>query len=230
VARIFLVLAIVAISLLLVNLGIGLTRGDFGKTSAALDAAKQAYEALETSPDVTLDKIAAARRRVNETGQEMVRQREPFWIHIWVGIIAVLVNLLVHSISVTYFIGTSRWCGEVVDAYELDPGLAAQSRLLKRRSFPWAFLGILVTLGIASLGAAADPYSSTASPSTWVSAHWMLAMGGTILIAIAFLAQVTAVHANYQVINTILAHVQARRESMRASEAATSVVTGEKAE
>ncbi len=218
-SRIFLVLAIVAVTLLLANLTVGLTQGDFGKTSAALDSAKQAYESLEVSPEVTLDQIAAARDQVNATGARMVEQREPFWIHIWLGIIAVLVNLLVHSISVTYFIGTSRWCSEVVDAYELDPDLAEQSRRLKRRSFPWALLGILLTLGIASLGAAADPYNSTtASPSTWVTLHWTVAMGGTVLIAIAFMSQVMAVSANYQVINTILAHVEQRRASMRATD------------
>ena len=227
-ARIFLVLAIVALTLLLANLGIGLAKGDFGKTSAALDAAKREYEALETSPDVTLDQFAAARERVFVAGTRMVKQREPFWIHIWIGIIAVLVNLLVHSISITYFIGTSRWCSEVVDAYELDPDLADQSRRLKRRSFPWAFLGIVVTLAIASLGAAADPYSSTTAPSDWVTYHWGLAMGGTMVIGLAFLSQVMAVGANYQVINTILARVEARRASLRGDDAALPTVDEEK--
>lgn len=232
VARIFLVLAILAVILLLANLTVGLAKGDFGKTSASLDAAKQAYESLEASPDVTLDQIAAARQRVSDAGRQMVDQREPFWIHVWLGIIAVLVNLLVNSISITYFIGTSRWCTEVVDAYELDPDLADQSRRLKRRSFPWAFLGILLTLGIASLGAAADPYASTASPSTWVSAHWMLAIGGTVVIAVAFLSQVMAVSANYQVINTILVHVEERRAGLRAagSQAAGPQAASSKAE
>jgi len=228
VARIFLVLAIVAVSLLLANLAVGLTKGDFGKTSEAFDTAKQAYKVAEMAPDATSDHVAAARQRVTETGKLMVRQREPFWLHIWLGIVAVLVNLLVNSISITYFIGTSRWCSEVVDAYELDPALAVESRRLKRRSFPWAFCGILVTLGIASLGAAADPYSSTSSPSVWVTAHWVMAMGGTIVIAISFLSQVLAVSANYQVINRILVRVEERRAGLRADAQARSNAATEK--
>lgn len=229
-ARIFLALAIVAMTLLLANLTIGLAKGDFGKTSAAFEAAKQAYETLETSPTATLEDVAAAREVVGNTGKQMVEQRQPFWIHIWLGIIAALVSLLVNSVSITYFIGTSRWCSEVVDAYDLEPDLAEQSRRLKRRSFPWAFLGILVTLGIASLGAAADPYASTPSPSTWVSAHWLLAMGGTLAIGIAFAKQVMAVSANYRVIDSILQRVEERRAGFRSEDKPGRAVVAEKAD
>lgn len=229
-ARIFLVLAILAVTLLLANLTIGLTKGDFGKTSGAFDAARQAHKLLEAAPDATLERVAEARKLVSETGKQMVEQREPFWIHVWLGIIAALVSLLVNSVSITYFIGTSRWCSEVVDAYDLEPDLAEQSRRLKRRAFPWALLGILLTLGIASLGAAADPYSSTASPSAWVTAHWMLAMGGTMAIAAAFAMQVMAVSTNYRIIDTILRRVEERRADLQAENASCQAVAGEKSD
>lgn len=225
-ARIFLVLSIVAITLLLANLTIGLAKGDFGRTSSAFEAAKQSYESLELSPTATSQQVAAARQLVTDTGRRMVEQREPFWIHVWLGIIAALVSLLVNSISITYFIGTSRWCSEVVDAYDLEPELADQGRRLKRRSFPWALLGILITLAIASLGAAADPYSSSSSPSTWVSAHWMAAMAGTIAIGVAFVMQVMAVSANYRVIESILQRVEQRRAALRGEDAPSPPVTG----
>jgi hypothetical protein len=44
-------------------------------------------------------------------------------VHILLGVLAALVTVLVNSISVTYFIGTSRWCKEVADVYHLDPEL-----------------------------------------------------------------------------------------------------------
>jgi hypothetical protein len=228
VARIFLGLAIVAITLLLANLTVGLAIGDFGASSGAFDAAKAAYESLEISPDATLDQVAAAGQLDSDTGKRMVDQREPFWIHIWLGIIAVLVNLLVNSISITYFIGTSRWCSEVVDAYSLDRELADQSHRLKRRSFPWALLGMLVTLGIASLGAAGDPYSSISSPSTWVTAHWVLAMGGTMVIGVAFVSQAMVLSANFQIINTVLQCVEERRASLYANDESRPDVAEEK--
>jgi hypothetical protein len=230
VARIFSTLAIVSITLLLANLAIGLALGDFGASSAEFDAAKRAYEALEVASDATSDQVAAARRLLTDTGERMVEQRQPFWIHIWLGVIAVMVSLLVNSVSITYFIGTSRWCSEVVHAFKLEPELADQSRRLKRRSFPWALLGILVTLGIASLGAAGDPFSSTSSPSTWVNAHWMLAIGGTVLIGASFVSQATALSANYQVISTIMQGVEERRASQRANNESSPEVAEEKAD
>ena len=202
--------------LLAANLALGLVSGDFGQSSIQFQEAKREFEQLEQSPDVTSSGVQAARQRIDDAAQRMAKQRNGFWPHIWLGIIAVLLTLLVNSISVTYFIGTSRWCSEVVDAYALDPSLAEQSRALKRRAFPWSLAGILVVLAIAALGAAADPYASTANPAVWVAPHWIAALTGVVVIGIAFLVQVAAVGANYEVICKILERV----ESIRAERAA----------
>lgn len=44
------------------------------------------------------------------------------------GIATGLLALFVNSVSVTYFIGTSRWCKEVVDTYELETELAKKRK------------------------------------------------------------------------------------------------------
>ena len=223
-SRIFLALASLAVLLLAANLVLGLSTGDFGASSRAFQQAKRAYERVELSSDATREQIEAAREAVSVRGRAMAEQRNGFWVHIWLGIVAALISLLVNSISVTYFIGTSRWCAEVVDAYHLDIGLAEQSRRLKRRSFPWALTGILFTLGIAGLGAASDPYASTADPSTWVLFHWIAALVGTAVIALAFYRQSAAVRANYEVIEVILREVEAIRAARQAErEAAASI-------
>ena len=41
------------------------------------------------------------------------------------GTSAALAVVFVHSIAVTYFIGTSRWCKEVTETYQLDASSAA---------------------------------------------------------------------------------------------------------
>ena len=42
-------------------------------------------------------------------------------VHRLTGIAAALAVVLVESVIVTYFIGTSRWCKEVIETYSLDP-------------------------------------------------------------------------------------------------------------
>ncbi len=58
-------------------------------------------------------------------------------VHRLLGVAAALVVVLVNSIVVTYFIGTSRWCKEVVETYGLDAQFIRRSVALKRRTFPW---------------------------------------------------------------------------------------------
>src|SRR6186997_2531064 len=42
-------------------------------------------------------------------------------LHFLVAVTTAIVLMLVNAIVLTYFIGTSRWCREVTDAYSLPP-------------------------------------------------------------------------------------------------------------
>jgi hypothetical protein len=138
--------------------------------------------------------------------------RRRFQPHVWLGIASALVTVLVNCISVTYFIGTSRWCREVVDAYGLDESLALRSKRLKRRSFPFALLGMLTTVGIVALGAASDPGASLASPASWVMPHVLAALLGTSAIAAAFYFQVRSLSDNLDLINEIMGEAERVRK------------------
>src|SRR5690242_16402093 len=70
------------------------------------------------------------------------------FVHRMMGIGSALVVVLVNSIVMTYFIGTSRWCKEVSETYGLDPKYVRRSTELKRSTFPWAFLSMLVVVGV----------------------------------------------------------------------------------
>jgi hypothetical protein len=132
-------------------------------------------------------------------------------LHTLLGIGGALVTVLVNSISVTYFIGTSRWCREVVEAYRLPEELAQRSLQLKRKTFPWSLAGILTIIVMVGLGAACDPTINLSSGAMYVTSHMLAAIVGTALITWAFLVQVVNIGANYDVIEKILKLVQEAR-------------------
>ncbi len=128
--------------------------------------------------------------------------------HRLLGVAAALVIVLVDSIVVTYFIGTSRWCKEVVETYDLDRQLLRRSILLKRAAFPWAFLSMLAVIGVGALGAAADPSTLRVGTENWVTAHLIGAVLGWAFIALSFYMQGQKIAAHHAVIDEIVAEVR----------------------
>jgi hypothetical protein len=207
-ARIFFALALIAIAMLVTNLILGLMIGDFNGAAQRNVAAKRQLETLkpsQTSPEVVRQAEQDRRAALLELGAMKPRRD----IHFLLGVAASLVTVLVNSITVTYFIGTSRWCREVVDSYSLDPELAQRSIRLKRRTFPWSLGGILMMLTIAALGGASDPLGYFVGISAnFVTWHYVTAVLGTGFIAWALLVQVGNIGANYEIIEEILARVR----------------------
>jgi hypothetical protein len=139
-------------------------------------------------------------------GLEPVRKRAR--VHFLLGLATALTTVLVNSISVTYLIGTCRWCKEVVDAYGLSDHLVQQSLQLKRHTFPWSLAGMLAILCIVTLGAAADPATLRADTATWVVPHATAAVIGAGLIAWAFFVQALNLHRYAKIIDTVLREVR----------------------
>jgi hypothetical protein len=140
-------------------------------------------------------------------------QRDPMVLHLatvhrLLGAAAALVVVLVDSIVVTYFIGTSRWCKEVVETYHLDANLLRRSVLLKRRTFPWALCSMLAVVAVSALGAAADPASGRLGTEAWVSIHLVGALTGLAFIAVSFYLQAQNIASHHIVINDILTEVR----------------------
>ena len=213
-SRIFLALATIAVLLLAGNLLVGLLMGDFGQASRAYQQSFHEYE-TRTEAAATRAELDEAQASRADAMHALRNQRSGFWLHIWLGITAVLVTLLVNSISVTYFIGTNRWSQEVVAAFDLPDELAKRSQTLKRRAFPWSLLGILLILVIAGLGAAADPATLNPDAADWVEYHWGIAMLGVVLIAASFCFQVTTIGQNFELIQEIMAAAEGERERRR---------------
>ena len=134
--RIFLSLSITALLLIAAALTYGLMGGDYNGIS-------NRYRALQSTSTETLQDGAA---RLDAALTELRPIQRHVRIHMLLGILAALMAVLVQSIGVTYFIGTGRWCKEVVEAYQLDEQFVRQHAKLKRQAFPFALLGIAAVL------------------------------------------------------------------------------------
>ena len=133
-------------------------------------------------------------------------------VHRLSGMFTALVVLLVNSVSVTYFIGTGRWCREVVETYRLDAALVEASKRLKRSAFPYAVIGMLAMVGIVALGGAADPGGGMAERSReWVTWHLVGGIGLAALIAWCFQSQLEPIRGQHELIGEVMAAVRRER-------------------
>jgi len=212
VARIFLALALFAVGLLVANIVLGLMTGDFNGIAREHREAYQNFERTERNRDATEEAKVAARENLNSVGKVYGPLKQRKVLHFLLGLLAALVTVLVNSITVTYFIGTSRWCREVCDIYSLGDKFPERSDALKKAAFPWAALGIGVILGIIMLGAACDPSADVESSADWVTPHFLAAIGGVCVIGFSFLVQVGKIGGNYEVIQDILTEVNRIRQ------------------
>lgn len=216
-ARIYLGLALVAMALLLTNLALGLWTGPYGEAAAQMVDAGRKFNLLER--EVQAGRLAADSPQYIEQKQAF-DQAVAAWqelkprttTHMLLGIAAALVAMLVNSISVTYFIGTSRWSREVVETYRLAPSFIEQSLQLKRRTFPWALAGMLVIIVLVAFGALSDPGANFKTHLQWRTYHFLLAVVGTGFLGLAFFIQQQNVGANYRIIEQILAEVRRVRQ------------------
>lgn len=134
-------------------------------------------------------------------------------VHRLAGVAAALSVVLVNSIVITYFIGTSRWCKEVSETYGLDPQLVRRSNHLKRRTFPWAVTSMLTVVGVVALGGAADPATGREGTALWVTPHLLGAMTGLLIVAWIFYVEWQNIAANHAVINDVMTDVRKIREA-----------------
>ena len=134
-------------------------------------------------------------------------------VHMLTGTASALAVVLVHSIVVTYFIGTSRWCKEVTETYQLDPAPLLRSTQLKRKTFPWCVMGMLTVVGVGALGAASDPGTGRTGTEAMADIHLMAALAGLAFVGWTYYRAWTNILDNQEVIDSIVAMVgEIRRE------------------
>jgi hypothetical protein len=133
-------------------------------------------------------------------------------MHRLTGIAAGMFVILINSVAVTYFVGTTRWVKEVCDTYGIDQANVVRSTLLKRASFPWAVMGMLVPVVIVAMGGAADPSATTKLPLIagieWKWMHLVTAGLGLFTIIWAFMQQSYYMSENQAVIGRVMVEVK----------------------
>src|SRR5687767_4100847 len=107
--------------MMLLALVLGLRLGDLRAAKAEFDRNQAELVSLEVRAGDS-DRIETLRRR-QATLAEQIRSVDSHWL---AGVAAAIAVLFANSIAVTYFIGTNRWCKEVVDAYSLDRGYVVE--------------------------------------------------------------------------------------------------------
>lgn len=214
--RIFLGLAVVALALLVANVFVGLGAGDLQAARDDYRRELQATDEIRKQSNTDPDALHAQEAKLKTASQRYQAVSQPMMLHLLLGTAAALVTVLVNSIAVTYFIGTSRWCKEVSDTFGLGPDYAQQSAKIKRQSFPWSLLGILTMLGIIALGAAADVRGANREhAASFVLPHYLAALAGIVVIAGAFWMQGQKMLANGELINEIMRQVQRVRDERK---------------
>ncbi len=132
-------------------------------------------------------------------------------VHRLSGVFSALVVVLVNSMSVTYFIGTGRWCREVVETYALDASYVERSQQLKRSTFPFAILGIFGVVFIVALGGAADPATGRPGTQDWVTPHLIGSLLIVAGIAWCFQSQLPNIRRQHVLIEDIMSDVRTAR-------------------
>ena len=219
-SRIFSVLAVLALLALAAAFLLGLYIGDFNAAAQRYVTARHEFDRLkmqDVSPAERAN-IEQGFTAASEVAQGALQRKT---LHFYLGVVSSLLAILVCSISVTYFIGTSRWCKEVVETYRLSPELVKRSDALKRNTFPYTLAGILTVIILVTLGGLSDPsipwrrlevnngwFNSNFPPAAMVNVHYLAAMVGILILAASFWVQSVRISANYAIIDEILAEVQ----------------------
>lgn len=202
-----------AVVLLVANLIVGLSIGDFNETAVQLRAANREVERTRLIPSSQdTPETKASRDRLAQLNEQILPMRRRASFHKLFGIASALVTMLVNSVAITYFVGTSRWCLEVSEAYRLDLQRVELCRRLKRRTFTSALISMLTMVALAGLGATADPGNSASGGESWVMLHLNAALIGTVVVCGIFWYQAGNVKANYDLIQQIMDDVRKIRD------------------
>ena len=202
--RIFLGLSAFTVIVLLYICVDGIMIGDYQSTADGIRAAQKARRQAEASGGVSSEVQAQFDSALKAFSRS---QDKSIW-HMLAGTAASLLGLLVSCLSITYFVGTGRWCLEVIETYKLDADFHAQSKRVKWRNNLWSLAGVTVLIVIAATGPACDPLANVrGDPGAWVSTHQIISIVGSIFVGVAFLAQYSCISAHYLVTAKILQEV-----------------------
>lgn len=216
-SRYFLGLAILSLLLMLANLGIGLFGGDYNGQFTEIEKESQPVRRrlvelrAELRPNTA--EIEKESAKLAEIFGRFTPTRDWTMVHVLLGVTTGLVVLLVNCLAVTYFIGTARWCREVVETYSFDEKYITRSDAIKGAALPYAIVGIVATILLAGLGAASYRGASILSNAeTFVLPHHIAAWLTIAALAWSYHIQAEKISENSALIEEITDEVQRVRK------------------
>lgn len=131
--------------------------------------------------------------------------------HFLTALAAALLVLLVHAISLTYFMGTGRWLEETCEAYRLGEAPRAENIRLKYRAIPGMVGCIFLVVLTGALGAMADPAANMqlSYASTLHLAAAVITVAANLLVS---WVEYQAIVRNGALVEQVVAEVNRMRE------------------
>jgi len=216
-ARIFSGLAGLSLILLVANLVIGLVGGDynadFARIFAETQPIRERWRDLKSRHPQPTEELRKVEEELAARYQTLGPVQQWTTWHVLLGIAAALVAVLVNSISVTYFIGTARWCREVCETYSLGPELSLRCDAIKGQTFPWSLGSVVMILVLLGLGAAAHPGARiTTAAGGWVLWHHTAAWITVAVLAWSYFVQSNLIAENSALIEQVTDEVRRIRK------------------
>lgn len=189
--RIFLTLAVLA------NLGLAVAAWygfEIGNRLVSATAVSESQQPLATD----LTAMSDARHAVS--------------MHLLIALAASLVVLMLHSIVLTYFMGTGRWLEETTKAYVLDDRFRSGNIRLKYRVIPGMVACMTLVIVTGAVGAMNDP--SVANQASWnATLHFLLATSTVGLNLVISIVEYFAIQENGRLVADVVGVVKRiRRE------------------
>lgn len=202
--RMFPVFALLAVTAVAAAMIMGLTLGDFHSTSRSIGEVRARLSAAHLLPPAETEALRAK--------DAELRKLEAWasW-HRRMGFGAGIFVLWASSLSVVYFLGTSRWCREVTEAYQFPLGPLQRSLQLKRRAFAFSTLAMLTAVVMVALGGANDPSSGRQGTKEWVQVHFYGAMLGIPFLIWCFTQIYGYIIEHQRILHEVMASVREER-------------------
>lgn len=131
--------------------------------------------------------------------------------HMGIALFALIGAALVHSLVLTYFMGTSRWMEETTKAYSLAPERMEESSALKYRMIITMTVCLFLLIFTGALGAAAGAGAFKGFPSYNITAgtvHFTIAALTITLNLIVNIQEYQAIGRNTRMIEDVMVDVR----------------------
>jgi len=173
---------------------------------------KRIFLTLATLSNLALAVAFGLGWSIGDPGLRDPAVRQSVSLHLLVALGAALLCLLVHAISLTYFMGTGRWIEETSEAYRLGEAPRQQNIRFKYQVVPGMLACIVLVIATGALGVLSDPGATRGKPLPSMIHFSMacLTLGANIFVS---WLQYSAISRNGELVDAIVQEVRAIRQA-----------------